>query len=315
MNRLLPCLFFAFAIVLMAGCEKSSQPSYPLPDYVEQQGQALLIEQGDVRMEIVPQVAGRIGSFKFGRKELVEPLQPERHRDTGTVLWSSPQSEWMWPPVDLLDNLPYAVDTQNNRLVLTSGVDSKTGYQFSKTYVPAGDNAIAVTYRIYNRSQHTKPVAALEVTRVPPRGDVFFPMGELEPSGGLFYPLPLTHEQDISWFHYSPDTVYEDHHKIMLDGKEGWIAYRNGQHLLIKTFEDIAPAVTAEGEREIELFAHMDHIFLEIKLQSAAEVLAPDEFLTWTVVWLGRKLPPPLQGDEVTPARLADYVRAELRRR
>ncbi len=313
MKGLLPRLVLVVAVVGLAGCKDANQVSYKLPDYVEQQGQVLVIEQDQVRMEILPQVAGRIGSLRYGKQELVLPHSADRLKYSGTVLWSSPQSEWIWPPIDVLDNLPYQVDTHNNQLVLTSAVDSKTGYQFSKTYVPAGRNAIAVTYRIYNRSAAPKPVAALEVTRVPAQGDVLFPVGDIPPTSGIFYPLPVEIDDGLCWFRYQAKRIRDDHHKIMLDGREGWIAYRNRNHLLIKEFEDLPPSVVAEGEREVEIFAHVDHTFLELKQQSAVEHLAPGEFLTWTVVWHARKLPQELLGD-IKPAPLADYVRLELMR-
>ncbi|ACE85740.1 hypothetical protein CJA_1442 [Cellvibrio japonicus Ueda107] len=264
-------------------------------------------------MEILPSVAGRVVSLKVGNHELVIPHIPDRPKDSGTVLWSSPQAEWNWPPIDVLDSLPYKVETQNNQLVLTSEVDPKTGYQFSKTYLPAGKNAIAVTYRIYNRGKVEKRVGALEVTRVPPAGDVLFPLGDTAPVSGIFYPLPVSLEQGLCWFQYDGKKIRDDHHKIMLDGKEGWVAYRNKGYLLIKEFEDLPPNVIAEGEREIEVFAHVEHTFIEIKQQSAVETLAPGEFLTWTVVWHALKLPPELHG-EIAPEQLADVVRLELMR-
>ena len=96
-----------------------------------------------------------------------------------------------------------------------------------------------------------------------------------------------------------------------MDGKEGWVAYRDKGYLVIKQFEDLPPDAVAMGEREIEIFAHVDHTFIEIKQQGAVESLAPGNFLTWTVVWRALKLPQELRGP-VAPEELANFVRAQI---
>ena len=313
MKRLSTWPMFFSALVLV-GCNDTCElPKAGLPAYVTHAGAILIIQQYQVRMEILPNVAGRVSSLKYEDQELVVQVQMDRPKDWGTVLWSSPQAEWGWPPIEVLDSLPYKVENLDDKLVLVSDTDKKTGYQFSKTYTPAGKNSIAVTYRIYNHSNHEKRVGALEVTRLPPEGDVVFPMGETAPISGIFYPLPVHLENGLCWFPYDAAKIRKDHHKVMLDGQEGWVAYRNKGHLLIKEFKDLPPGLIAEGEREIEIFAHMDHTFIEIKQQGAAELLAPGEFLSWSVNWHVIKLPSEL-GAPANPEQLADFVRAELAR-
>jgi hypothetical protein len=311
MKRLSSWLLVISALMLV-GCNDTCElPKAGLPPYAIQEGAALVIQQDQVRMEILPNVAGRVSSLKFDNQELAVQVQMDKPKDWGTVLWSSPQSEWGWPPIDILDSLPYRVDNLDDKLVLTSEVDKKTGYQFSKTYVPAGKNAIAVTYRIYNHSNHEKRVGALEVTRLPPAGEVIFPLGDTAPISGIFYPLNVKLEKGLCWFPYDAKKIRDDHHKIMLDGREGWVAYHNKDYLLVKEFNDLPPEVIAEGEREIEIFAHVDHTFIEIKQQSEAELLAPGESLTWTVVWHVFELPSELK-TQSTPEQLANYVRVKL---
>lgn len=309
MKRLSSWPMVISALVLV-GCNDTCElPKAGLPAYVVQEGASLIIQQDQVRMEILPNVAGRVSSLKFDNQELAVQVQMDRPKDWGTVLWSSPQAEWGWPPIEVLDSLPYRVENLDDKLVLVSEIDKKTGYQFSKTYVPAGKNSIAVTYRIYNHSDNEKRVGALEVTRLPPEGDVVFPVGEIAPISGIFYPLPVHMEKGLCWFSYDAKKIRNDHHKVMLDGREGWVAYRNKGYLLLKEFADLPPSLIAEGEREIEIFAHMDHTFIEIKQQGAAELLAPGEFLTWTVTWQVLKLPS--EHEHSTPEQLADFVRTE----
>lgn len=304
---------FVIPVLMLVGCNDTCElPKAGLPSYAIQDGASLVIKQDQVRMEILPNVAGRVASLKFNNQEILVRTQMDKPKDWGTVLWSSPQSEWGWPPIDVLDNLPYRVENQDDKLVLISEIDKKTGYQFSKTYVPAGKDSIAVTYRIYNHSDHEKRVGALEVTRVSPEGDVVFPTDDTAPISGIFYLLPVQLDSGLCWFPYQADKIRNDHHKVMMDGREGWVAYRDKGLLLIKEFDDRPPEAIAEGEREIEIFAHVDHTFIEIKQQSAAEELKPGEHLTWTVVWHVLKLPSELN-TQSAPEQLANFVRETLR--
>lgn len=302
--------FLAISLALL-GCGKSQQIDQ-LPVFCKQDGSRLSIKQGKLRMEIMPKVGARVSSLKYDGHEILVPITDiDKITDWGTVFWSSPQAEWSWPPIDTLDSKPYTLGADTDRLVLTSGVDQKTGYQFTKTYMPTGDDSIAVTYRITNHSDLEKNVAPLEVTRLPPSGDLFYPRGDTELISGIFYPLDVQSIDDLTWYHYDAKKIRTDHHKIMQDGKEGWLAYVDNGYLLVKEFADNLPAAIATGEREIEFFAHVEHIFLEMKQQGASVALAPGEHLDWTVVWHVKKLPKNL-AENPDPVALANYVRSLL---
>lgn len=302
--------FLAISLALF-GCGKSKQAEQ-LPVFCKQDGSRLHLKQGNLRMEIMPNVAGRISSLTYnGHELLVTDADRSNITDWGTVFWSSPQSEWNWPPIDTLDSKPYTLGSNEDRLVLTSGVDKKTGYQFTKTYFPAGDDRIAITYRITNHSDNEKNVAPLEVTRLPPSGELFYPAGDTDTTSGIFYPLDVQSVGGLTWYQYDAKKIRTDHHKVMQDGKEGWFAYVDKGYLLVKEFADNPPAAIAAGEREIEIFAHVEHIFIEMKQQGASVALAPGEHLEWTVIWHVKKLPDDLVKSN-DPQLLAAYVRSLL---
>ena len=302
--------FLAMSMALF-GCGKSQQVEQ-LPIFCKQDGSHLYIKQGKLQMEIMPKIGARVSSLKYdGHELLVTIADIDKITDWGTVFWSSPQSEWSWPPIDTLDSKPYTLSTGDDRLVLTSGVDKKTGYQFTKTYMPSGDDRIAVTYRITNHSDHEKNVAPLEVTRLPPSGSLFYPRGDTDPISGIFYPLDVQNIDELTWYDYDAKKIRTDHHKVMQDGKEGWVAYTDKGYLLVKEFADNPPAAIATGEREIELFTHVEHIFIEMKQQGASVALAPGEHLEWTVIWHVKKLPDDL-AKTPEPQALATYVRSLL---
>lgn len=303
--------FLAISVALF-GCGKSKQVEQQLPVFCKQDGSHLFIKQGNLRMEIMPKVGARVSSLKFNDHEILVGIADiDKITDWGTVFWSSPQAEWSWPPIDTLDSKPYTLSSDTDRLVLTSGIDKKTGYQFTKTYIPSGDDRIAVTYRITNHSEHEKNVAPLEVTRLPTSGSLFYPRGDGDPISGIFYPLDAQSIDELTWYQYDAKKIRTDHHKIMQDGKEGWFAYVDKGYLLVKEFTDSPPAAIASGEREIEIFAHVEHIFIEMKQQGASVALAPGEHLDWTVVWHVKKLPDEL-ATTLEPHALADYVRSLL---
>lgn len=303
-------IYLAISLALF-GCGESKQAEQ-LPEFCKQDGNRLYIKQGKLRMEIMPKIGGRVSSLKYEGHEILVPIvNLDKITDWGTVFWSSPQAEWGWPPLDTLDSKPYTLGSNEDRLILTSDVDKKTGYQFTKTYMPNGNDRINVTYRITNHNDQEKNVAPLEVTRLPPSGDLFYPRGDTDPISGIFYPLDVQNIGDLTWYHYDAKKIRTDHHKVMQDGKEGWVAYVSKGYLLVKEFNDNPPAAIAPDEREIELFTHVEHIFIEMKHQGALTTLLPGEHLEWTVIWHVKKLPEDLIKNP-EPAALANYVRSLL---
>lgn len=298
--------------VAFVGCGKDNQDLSELPAFCKQEKGKLYLKQGSLRMEIMPDVAGRVSSLKYDGHEILVPIVDfDKNTDWGTVLWSSPQAEWQWPPIDVLDSKPYKLSVKGDRVTLTSEIDPRTGYQFSKTYMPAGEDRVAVTYRIFNHSKHEKSVAPLEVTRLPSSGTLFYPRGDTDPISGIFYPLDVQTIDELTWFDYDRKKIRTDHHKIMQDGKEGWVAYIDKGYLLMKEFVDNPPSAIAEGEREIEIFAHVEHVFIEMKQQGAAVNLNTGEHLEWTVIWHVKKLPEDLARNP-EPHAIANYARSLL---
>lgn len=311
-NRYSLIALISLTLLVMVGCGKGKEEMQGLPHFCKQDGSRLLIKQGSMRLEIMPKIGGRISSLQYDGHELLVPIADiDKVTDWGTVLWSSPQSDWGWPPIDVLDNKPYRLSTEDDKVILTSEIDSRTGYQFTKTYRPDGVDRIAVTYRITNHSNERKNVAPLEVTRLPSSGSLFFPAGDGDISNGLFYPLDVQMIDGLTWFDYDRKKIRNDHHKMMQDGAEGWLAYIDKGHLLIKEFSDSPAGTNAKGEGEIEIFAHVEHIFIEMKQQASLVDLDPGQHKDWTVIWHVKKLPDELAANP-TPLAIAAYVRSLL---
>jgi hypothetical protein len=317
-NSIKLCCPLMAGIVIVStllGCDsdkKNTITANQAPAFFTQKGSKYIITQGVAELEIAANIAGRISSLKIAGQEMLLTPALTRSMIWGGVFWSSPQSDWFWPPVETLDSKPYQVSFENDRIIFTSDVDEMTGYQFVKSIgIHHKKNCISIKYTIYNRSVMEKNVAAWEVMRVPASGTAFFPQGNTEISSGIFYPFPIAHINDISWFTYDAKKIRDNHHKLMTDGKEGWLAYTDNGRLLIKEFDDVPVELMVAGEGEIEMWANSEKTYMEINEQSAMNKLAAGEHLDWEVLWHTRKLPENIKVEDGN-AELMRYVRGVL---
>jgi hypothetical protein len=305
-------LFFTCIFCACDGNRKNSIDAANFPDFVTHKGNVYTITQDATQLEIVANVAGRISSLKIDGEEILLVSSKTNNSIWGSVFWSSPQSEWEWPPIDVLDSAPYEVSVVENRIIFTSKIDPRTGYKFVKSYgLNQEKKCISIIYSIYNHSTVEKNVAAWEVTRFNPKGMAFFPQGNTESNSGIFYPLAVEHIGDLTWAKYEPEYLLQNHHKLMTDGKEGWVAYTTAGKLLIKEFADVPVELIVSGEGEIDLFANFEKTFWEIAQQGVMTKLAPGEHLDWEVRWHTRTLPaqiPQTLGSE----DLVNYVRGVI---
>jgi hypothetical protein len=307
--------FVAVMVIgLIASCDRMETPvdvalNAPIPEFATQQGNDFLITHGNITMKLKPMLGGRVASLKHQSHELLVPESKSDYMLWGSVLWSSPQADWGWPPVAVLDSQPYQVTIEPDELVFTSAVDPKTGYQFERRFaVVPGKEALRLGYRIYNRSDVEKAVAPWEVTRVPPAGITFFPKGEGVIESGIFYPLTVETINGIVWYPYDLKKLQNDHHKLLSDGSEGWLAHTHNGYLFIKQFEDVTPDRIATNEAEIELFANAEKTYIELEQQGEIVTLQTNEYLDWEVIWHIKKLPAGLAAS-VGSEELVNYVR------
>ena len=93
----------------------------------EEKGEGLYgISAGKVSMVIDAGKGAKILSFKYEDQEIISQIQ--RFNAFGATFWTSPQSEWNWPPVAEYDRLPYEVELGEDRIVMNGKVSEKFGY-------------------------------------------------------------------------------------------------------------------------------------------------------------------------------------------
>ena len=218
---------------------------------------------GNVTMTVDASKGGKIVSYKYDDKEVLS--QTRMPNSFGSTFWTSPQSEWNWPPVPEYDTKPFSAEVTGDKLVLTGEKSERFGYKVRKEFVTdTKDNAIVITYTLVNESGETRKVAPWEISRVPNGGILFFDAKEVTPANNMAG-LPFVYEKKA-------------------DGK-GWLAFCDKGLLFVKKFPDLKPAEPAPAEAEIQIYANPGKTFVEIEEQGAYTTLQPGEELNWTVRW------------------------------
>lgn len=268
------------------------------------------IKINNTELQINPANGGRITSLLIDGVDFLTD-NTVNSINWGSTFWTSPQSQWRWPPPAALDREPYTATIENNELVMTSQKDPKTGIAFTKRFSGnKKDGSYTLQYIITNQSDTVRKVAPWEVTRVHPGGISFFPMGKGERRGGLA--TLVTEAEGICWFAYDTTKLpVKGDPKLFSDGAEGWLAQVNNRVLLVKQFPDLPFEKNAPRESEIELYVTPvvpGKTNVEVENQGAYEELQPGASSTWTVTWHLRKLPSAIQV-EAGSRSLVDYVR------
>lgn len=222
---------------------------------------------------------GKILSFKYKDREVIS--QTRFPNSFGSTFWTSPQSEWNWPPVAEYDATPFEAQLTGDTLVLTGQKSERFGYRIRKEFrTDPADGAVVVTYSILNESGQTRQVAPWEITRVPNGGLIFFEASEVEGANGMGT-LPFVFKHRAAW--YTLDEAKENR-KINADGR-GWLAFTDGGLMLVKKFPDLKPSEPAPKEAEIQIYVNTGKTFVEIEQQGAYTTLLPGGRLDWTVRW------------------------------
>ena len=237
------------------------------------------ISTGDVTLTVDASKGGKVVSYKYQDKEVLS--QTRFPNSFGSTFWTSPQSEWNWPPVAEYDRKPFNAEVKDNVLVLTGEKSERFGYRVRKEFAAdAKNNSISIKYTIINESGETRKVAPWEISRVPNGGILFFDAKEATPANNM-KGMNFVFEQKAAWFTLDED---KENRKINADGK-GWLAFSDNGLLFVKKFQDLKAGEEAPAEAEIQIYANTGKTFVEIEEQGAYTTLAAGEELDWTVTW------------------------------
>ena len=76
------------------------------------------VSVGDVHMTVDAAHGGKILSFRLVDNEILS--QTRFPNSFGSTFWTSPQSEWNWPPVPEYDSKAFAAEIKENSLIPVS---------------------------------------------------------------------------------------------------------------------------------------------------------------------------------------------------
>ncbi|MDP9002760.1 MAG: DUF4380 domain-containing protein [Myxococcota bacterium] len=248
-----------------------------------------VLEVDGVELEIDPQVGGRITSFRHGDFEVLSSSAIDAN-NYGSTFWTSPQSDWGWPPPAEIDRGPYTIESHAGDLTLTGPPSDLLGVKVSKRFtVDRTRRAIVIEYTLENVSRAPRTYAPWEVTRVQARGLTFFPTSFPIAPSSCSGKLALDERDDAVWYAHVPEPLPPDGLKAMVRGTAGMLAHVAGGYLFVKRFEPVPPEKQAPGEGSIEVYANPRYVELEV--QGRYSRIEPGAKATWSVVWSLRKLP------------------------
>jgi Domain of unknown function (DUF4380) len=246
----------------------------------------------DIVFAVDASIGGRVVTYALGGHNILTTPAAGDSSNYGSTFWSSPQSDWSWPPPSQIDPGAYTSALSGGVLTLTSATATSLGLAVTKQFSMDGNTGeVTLRYGMVNQGSKAHAFAPWEITRVAAGGLTFFPMGDGSPAKGSQDLLKLTISDGVAWFDYDAKTISNDQ-KVYADGAEGWIAHVDGDLLLLKAFGDTTPAEAAPGEAEIELFANAGHTYIEVENQGAYANIAAKSTSQWTVRWFLQKLDP-----------------------
>lgn len=277
-----------------------------------------LLEAGDrwvlsgqgFRAEVDPSLGARISGFYCDDVNLLTGPEVDPH-NFGSTFWTSPQSDWHWPPPPEVDNSPYIVVEGEEELVCCGSPCAKLGLLVTKRFrIDEKSQSLRVQYEICNQSADVIKVAPWEISRVPGGLTVFANGSELIDKPAPLPEPPVTNKAGATWLAYSRAATTVDQ-KLFAHSNEGWLAHFWNGYALIKEFEVVNEQKQAPGEAMIELFTSGLNNYVEIEQQGAYTKVAPRKSLSWPVTWKVRKVPLSLELQVGSP-KVLDWVRSQL---
>ncbi len=252
----------------------------------------------------------RFTSFKLNDNEIMY-VDFKTTDMAGSTFWPSPQSVWNWPPALNLDGNPYKTSIQQNKIVFTSNIDTKSMLRFYKTISASDiDTSITIDYCIKNEKTISQKWAPWEITRVLNGGLTIFAKGLGSVTGDM---APRTIATTGYVWYDQDQTKGGIGSKFFSDGK-GWLAHIvDGDMLFIKKFDDVVYGKTAPAESEVEAYTAPDQSYTELEDQGTYTTIAGKDSLIWHVKWFARKLPASVNV-AVGSNTLTTYIEAVLKR-
>lgn len=266
------------------------------------QGYVLEIRGNSERVifECIAEEGGLVTALKFnGDNFLVDtPTGPAGVQ--GAIFWTSPQSDWGWPPPWAFNEATYMaeVDEEAMAVTLKGPVDNSTGLRLTKRFdVELTTGEIRAHISLVNAAgSAAKLVAPWLVMRVWPGGLSFFRGRQDQNVTGTLN--AVTSHEDVpsrnstarfTWFQHEGGALHNGG-KLFGDPSQGWLGHTDGNFLLMMRFPKHNRSFNAPGETNVEMYALSD--YEELEYQGSYQSIPPGGELFWTTTWCLKRLPP-----------------------
>ena len=161
-------LFWLLPALLLVAC--SSEPN-PAADPAA----PVTMTRGPISITVEPALGGRISSLTYDGVEVLKTTRDDANLQWGSTVWTSPQSDWNWPPPPAFDSEPYVLtELSEHRILLEGPRDSATFLRMRKRIVLGPDSDIGLTYWVTNEGVSSVSAALWENTRLPYAGTFEF---------------------------------------------------------------------------------------------------------------------------------------------
>ena len=231
--------------------------------------EVLWLDNGSLRLGLVPALGGRVLSVRYGTVELVwrnrklldDRLRPVDGRAPspnsgsmgdwvnygGDKTWPAPQgwdgeNQWAGPPDPVLDSGPYAADVEHAEggvtVTMTSGGDPRTGLRFARAItLRPGESSYRLDLSAENVGDRPVRWALWNVTQLPGGGDVHIGL-DPERVPGVVDLVAGTGNPEFR--RTGPDSVVVPRQEVVgklgFPGSAGWVSYRTAEATLTQTF-------------------------------------------------------------------------------
>lgn len=245
-------------------------------------GSRYRFQAGGVGLEIDAEVGGRVVELSLEGKNVLLPSTAHLE-NYGSTLWTSPQSEWGWPPPPEIDRGAYRAKLEDEWVVLEGEPSPAIGIAVTKSFRMGTDGLATIRYHLVNRGSAPVRVAPWEVTRVERKGVSFFPLGVNTYNLPGFASVPFSRARGLAWVDHGKSFV--DDRKLYADARKGWLAHAAEGVVFVKRFERAPGGSRAPGEAEIEIYVNADPPYVELEQQGPFSQILPGERTLWRVEW------------------------------
>ena len=242
----------------------------------------ITLRGGKVSLTVDPNYGARITSLKYDGREILRTERDEEGFTFGSTVWTSPQSDWKWPPPAPIDSEPYSVTKlRENVYIFRSAFDSLSELRMEKRVQVTDAGDVGLRYRVMNESGAPVGVAAWEVTRLPYAGRIEFSVSDTIWSDVDFLPVRITDGVGVITF----DDEYEDRVKVFATLRDTAVRYYNDSLVFTKQTMITGGNQVAEGQAPLEVYFDPKRGFVEFELQGGYYALEPGQEAEMRVKW------------------------------